>query len=100
MRFKLERLSSLRDEQKRLFHLMLKQFVDRLDSFIKESIQNGIEFEKSNDYKWLNERFQDVLLIHNEEIFPYLAEFKHELLGNETHEQVIKIFKTFESMKI
>lgn len=50
--------------------------------------------------KWIGERFEDFLLTHNEEILPYIDEFRKEVINSETQKYVTRTFKMFASFKL
>lgn len=56
---RLERLKLLKQQQKNLFDIVIKQFIYIINEF--DNIEN--ENEKKYKLKWINERFEDFLLV-------------------------------------
>lgn len=93
---KLETLNMLKKQQKELFRIIINKFVEVID---EHSQNDAASVEKPYWLKWVGERFEDFLLMHNEEILPYLEEFKSEVIGEETSSYVLKTFKMFSTFK-
>jgi len=104
---KLSTLNSLREQQKELFSIVIKRFIVIITEHLnKSNIKTEMSetetasIETSTHWiKWIGERFEDFLITHNEEILPYLEDFRAELVDAETHKFITKTFKMFASFK-
>jgi len=101
LKFKLERLNALKDEQKRLFLIVFTNFIELINKFIAKSGETSKEkIFAQTQFKWIYERFQDVLLTHYEEITPYYDELKPQLITERTEEVIVKAFEMFSSFRL
>lgn len=95
---KLATLNALKDQQKSLFFTIISRFIETLNAYL-----NKLEDERKelspHWFKWMSERFEDVLLIHNEEILPYLDDLKTQLFTSNTHIYLNKVFKMYAAFK-
>lgn len=101
---KLQTLNELKKQQKDLFFIIIKNFVETMNTYFATS---EIKTEDGENpiygkfwIKWIGERFEDFLLTHNEEILPYLDEFSSELINTGTNKYIQKTFKMFSAFKL
>lgn len=101
---KLDTLNMLKKQQKELFLIIIKKFVEIINM---HECAPDIKTEDGEKrlygpfwIKWIGERFEDFLLTHNEEILPYMEEFKKEVINSETQKCVLKTFKMFSAFKL
>jgi hypothetical protein len=67
LKFKLERLNALKDEQKRLFLIVFTNFIELINKFIANAGETSKEkIVAQTKFKWIYERFEDVLLTVSE----------------------------------
>lgn len=101
---KLETLNMLKKQQKELFLIIIKKFVEIINvhQFAPDIKTEDGEKRVYGPFwiKWIGERFEDFLLTHNEEILPYIDEFRKEVINSETQKYVTRTFKMFASFKL
>lgn len=101
---KLQTLNSLKSQQKELFLVIIKKFVKIIDAHLFAPDIKTEDGEKPlcgiHWLKWIGERFEDFLLIHNEEIMPYFDELRTEVINQETNKFILRIFRMFEALKL
>lgn len=74
---KLSTLNTLKDQQKTLFFIIIRKFVEVLNENIAKSgikVEEGDASETANNphwIKWMTERFEDVLLLVRANKFDY-----------------------------
>ena len=128
---KLATLNALREQQKELFSVIMRRFVDTLSAHLTKSaaaptaaaaaVDEEIKTEPDaaaatatataaatpkdttanspHWLKWMLERFEDVLLTHNEEILPHLDEFRGQVVRSGAPRQITRTFKMFAAFK-
>jgi len=101
---KLASLNSLKSQQKELYFLLIERFVYKLGAHLNPiniKQEDGVKMcgESPHFFKWASERFEDILLTHNEEILPYLEEIKAQVLTASTHKSIMRIFKMYSTFK-
>ncbi len=109
--------------------IVIKRFIDIITEHLNRptniKTEENVEVKKSveispNWLKWIGERFEDFLITviiiiisiiifslnylfliqqHNEEILPYLDDFRNEFITSDTHKYIVKTFKMFAAFK-
>lgn len=100
---KLDTLNMLKKQQKELFLIIIKKFFSIIEThFATVDMKTEDNKPLYGPYwlKWIGERFEDFLLIHNEEILPYLNEFRDEVIKSDTPKYILKTFKMFSAFKL
>lgn len=101
---KLQTLNMLKKQQKELFLTIIKQFIQIINEHLLAPDIKTEDGEKplygTHWLKWIGERFEDFLLTHNEEILPYLDEFRNEVVNSETDKYILRKFKMFSAVKL
>jgi nuclear cap-binding protein subunit 1 len=104
---KLQTLNLLKEQQKTLFMVIIKRFMECLsehksnaDLEIKVEVgEKALIADSPYWQKWASDRFEDIFLVHNEEILPILDDVKAELVTPATPKHISKIFKMILSLK-
>jgi hypothetical protein len=98
-------LSALKEKQKELFFTIVDEFVETLSDHFSKSENDEMITETDATttkhwFKWISERFEDILMTYNEELLPYLDELKSRFISTTSpNKHLSRLFKQFAALK-
>ncbi|ELT97533.1 hypothetical protein CAPTEDRAFT_202900 [Capitella teleta] len=89
-----EKLEEAQSEQKNLFLIIFQRFIIILTEHLAKCESEGRD-HSTPWYKWVNERLQQVFLMHHEQVFKYIQTLESFLFTSDVDVHILSVFQQF-----